>query len=87
VVQHHIHTNDVHKDPDISGSAYLRLNPLKPLLHYHVVQHVYFFLLLALYGFLVVGQSLGEMAYVPILTKRRTYGMMINLSIIRIDDS
>ncbi|TRY80542.1 hypothetical protein TCAL_04796 [Tigriopus californicus] len=58
VVQHHIHTNDVHLDPDIAGSIYIRLNPLKPLLKYHVVQHIYFFFLLALYGFSIVIQSL-----------------------------
>eukprot|EP00095_Tigriopus_kingsejongensis_P003768 maker-scaffold1165_size57908-snap-gene-0.8 protein:Tk03768 transcript:maker-scaffold1165_size57908-snap-gene-0.8-mRNA-1 annotation:"delta5 fatty acid desaturase a" len=58
VVQHHIHTNDIHLDPDISGSTYIRLNPLKPLLKYHFVQHIYFFILLALYGFSIVIQSL-----------------------------
>lgn len=32
VVQHHIHTNDIHLDPDIEGKYVMRLNPLKPLL-------------------------------------------------------
>ena len=44
----------------VSGNAYIRLNPLQPLMKYHVVQHIYFFFLLALYGFSVVIQSLGE---------------------------
>ena len=55
-----VHTNDVHLDPDMAGSAYIRLNPLQPLMGYYVVQHLYFFVLLALYGFAVVYQSLGE---------------------------
>ena len=61
VVQHHIHTNDVHLDPDISGSQYVRLNPLKPLMKFHFVQHIYFFVLLAIYGFTVIYQSLCEL--------------------------
>lgn len=55
-----MHTNDVHLDPDIAGSVYLRLNPLQPLMKYQVVQHLYFFILLGLYGFVVVYQSLGK---------------------------
>ena len=61
VVQHHIHTNDVHLDPDISGSQYVRLNPLKPLMKFHFIQHIYFFVLLAIYGFTVIYQSLCEL--------------------------
>jgi acyl-lipid (7-3)-desaturase (Delta-4 desaturase) len=54
VVQHHIHTNDLHHDPDIMGNALVRLNPLQPLLKYHMVQHVYIFLLIAGFGFSAV---------------------------------
>lgn len=38
VVQHHIHCNDVHEDPDLAGNDLLRLNPLKPLKDFYVVQ-------------------------------------------------
>ena len=63
VVQHHVHTNDVHLDPDMAGSVYVRLNPLQPLMKYHIVQHLYFFFLLGLYGFVVVYQSLVNVIY------------------------
>ncbi len=140
VVQHHLHTNDVHLDPDMAG-GYVRLNPIRPLMkwvylenfvwlflivsfsscifigdpsssfrriifskhwimlvdeidfrslqvrfecckittlcqfscsvefflkksfffsRYHFVQHIYFFFILGLYGFLVVWQSFSE---------------------------
>eukprot|EP00095_Tigriopus_kingsejongensis_P012447 maker-scaffold89_size390429-snap-gene-2.26 protein:Tk12447 transcript:maker-scaffold89_size390429-snap-gene-2.26-mRNA-1 annotation:"delta-4 fatty acid" len=54
VVQHHIHTNDIHKDPDISGQRALRLNPLRPLLKQHAFQWLYFFGLFFLYGFSLI---------------------------------
>ncbi|CAE7453556.1 D4Des, partial [Symbiodinium microadriaticum] len=54
VVQHHVHTNDLHNDPDISGNALIRLNPLQPLLKYHMVQHIYIFLLIMGFGFSAV---------------------------------
>lgn len=60
MVQHHLHTNDVHLDPDMAGSVYVRLNPLQPLMKFHIVQHLYFFVLLGFYGFLVVWQSFSE---------------------------
>nr|UZZ64684.1 front-end desaturase [Platychelipus littoralis] len=60
VVQHHVHTNDVHLDPDLAGSVYLRLNPTQPLMKYQMVQHFYFFVLLGLYGFVVVYSSLAN---------------------------
>jgi len=63
VVQHHLHTNDVNLDPDMAGSSYIRLNPLKPLMGYHIVQHIYFFGLLAVYGFSVVIQSFLQVIY------------------------
>jgi fatty acid desaturase (delta-4 desaturase) len=31
-VQHHIHTNDVTRDPDMKGNGLVRLNPLAPLM-------------------------------------------------------
>ncbi len=60
VVQHHVHTNDVHLDPDISSGVYLRLNPLQPLMKFHIVQHIYFFFLLGVYGFTVVFTTLRK---------------------------
>lgn len=58
VVQHHVNTNDVHHDPDIAGSDILRLNPLKPLLKYQIVQHLYFFLLIGIFGYIMIFSSL-----------------------------
>ena len=63
VVQHHIHTNDTGKDPDIAGSVYLRLNPSQPLLNNYLFQHFYFFILLCFYGFSIVVQSLGKQEF------------------------
>lgn len=54
VVQHHVHTNDLHHDPDIMGNSLVRLNPLQPLLKYHMVQHIYIFVLIAGFGFSAV---------------------------------
>lgn len=61
VVQHHIHTNDIHDDPDIAGNTVLRLNPLQPLLHLHAVQHIYIFLLICFFGFSVIFTSLEHL--------------------------
>ena len=58
VVQHHVNCNDVEHDPDIAGSDLLRLNPMKPLLAHHVGQHLYFFLMLAMFGASVTHESL-----------------------------
>lgn len=60
VVQHHVCTNDVHDDPDISGNPLLRLNPLKPLMSYQCVQHIYMFLLIAIFGYVVTLSSLVD---------------------------
>nr|APH81338.1 delta5 desaturase [Paracyclopina nana] len=60
VVQHHIHTNDLERDPDIAGNAYIRLNPNQKLMRFHIVQHVYFFFLMAIYGFSVVIQTVDN---------------------------
>lgn len=58
VVQHHINCNDVQHDPDIKGSNILRLNPLTPLLKFQMGQHLYFFLLITIFGFIMVISSL-----------------------------
>jgi fatty acid desaturase (delta-4 desaturase) len=58
VVQHHVKCNNVDHDPDIVGNAILRLNPLKPLLKIHLFQHVYIFVLLAVFGFTYIVDSL-----------------------------
>ena len=57
VVQHHINTNDVNLDPDIRGSGILRLNPLRPLMGYQVVQHIYVFFLITIFGAVMIGSS------------------------------
>eukprot|EP00595_Chromulina_sp_UTEXLB2642_P000203 CAMPEP_0196762386 /NCGR_PEP_ID=MMETSP1095-20130614/1811_1 /TAXON_ID=96789 ORGANISM="Chromulina nebulosa, Strain UTEXLB2642" /NCGR_SAMPLE_ID=MMETSP1095 /ASSEMBLY_ACC=CAM_ASM_000446 /LENGTH=374 /DNA_ID=CAMNT_0042113125 /DNA_START=53 /DNA_END=1174 /DNA_ORIENTATION=+ len=58
VVQHHVNTNDVHSDPDIVGNVILRLNPLKPMTRIHGLQHLYVFILIALFGFTVIEYSM-----------------------------
>lgn len=58
VVQHHIHCNDVIHDPDIQGSSILRLNPLSPLLQIQMGQHIYFFFLIGLFGYIIVVNTL-----------------------------
>ena len=45
-IQHHIHTNDVHRDPDIDSIFVYRLNPRMPLLKIHLFQHIYYFVIL-----------------------------------------
>ena len=57
VVQHHINTHDIHNDPDIEGNPILRLNPMKPVFKVHLFQHIYVFVLLALFGFTFVYDS------------------------------
>jgi acyl-lipid (7-3)-desaturase (Delta-4 desaturase) len=54
VVQHHINTNDVHEDPDIEGGVLLRLNPIKKIMEFQAMQHIYVFVLLAFFGFSTV---------------------------------
>eukprot|EP00096_Caligus_rogercresseyi_P013818 TRINITY_DN641_c0_g1_i2.p1 TRINITY_DN641_c0_g1~~TRINITY_DN641_c0_g1_i2.p1 ORF type:complete len:424 (-),score=104.55 TRINITY_DN641_c0_g1_i2:56-1327(-) len=63
VVQHHIHTNDIDQDPDMDGGILIRINPKTPLMKFHIVQHIYFFFLLAFYGFSVVIRSLLNVIY------------------------
>ena len=57
-VQHHIHTNDIHNDPDIVGNIILRLNPLRPLIGIHGMQHIYVFVLIGVFGFTVIKYSI-----------------------------
>ena len=39
---------------------FCRMNPLAPLMKLQLFQHIYFFFLLALYGFSVVVTAIGE---------------------------
>ena len=61
VVQHHISTNDIQDDPDMSANDMLRLNPVKPLLKYHMFQHLYTFMILAGFGFAVTSTTLRNL--------------------------
>eukprot|EP01038_Epipyxis_sp_PR26KG_P009506 gene9506-12806_t len=61
VVQHHIHCNDTSNDPDIVGNPILRLNPLKPLMKFHLFQYIYLFVLLGLFGF---SYTIGSLQHV-----------------------
>eukprot|EP00094_Tigriopus_californicus_P014465 TCALIF_14052-PA protein Name:"Similar to fadB Delta(5) fatty acid desaturase B (Dictyostelium discoideum)" AED:0.05 eAED:0.05 QI:0/1/0/1/1/1/2/0/327 len=61
VVQHHIHTNDIKLDPDIDGRFVVRLNPRKPVLKWHFLQHIYFFFLILGFGFSVIISSFTTM--------------------------
>lgn len=58
VVQHHVNTNDVDHDPDIVGNPILRFNPKSPIAKHHIFQYLYMFVLLALFGFTYIGDSL-----------------------------
>ena len=60
VVQHHTETNDVNHDPDLMGSDFLRLNPLKPMLKHQLGQHIYAFLLIALFGIDIIFETLNN---------------------------
>lgn len=59
-VQHHIYPNSVTTDPDIVGNDFLRLNPLKPRHRYQLGQHLYVFLLFALFGMSYIISSVGH---------------------------
>jgi fatty acid desaturase (delta-4 desaturase) len=58
VVQHHIHTNDVHIDPDMEGNDLVRINPYAPRRVFHLFQHVYLFILICGFGVITVFSSL-----------------------------
>jgi fatty acid desaturase (delta-4 desaturase) len=57
VVQHHIQTNHVDRDPDIVGNDLLRFNPKNAFAYIHGFQHVYIFLLLPFFGFTYIIDS------------------------------
>ena len=50
VVQHHVHTNDVSRDPDCQGAPIIRMNPTHEPLPFMAAQHVFVFLALPLLG-------------------------------------
>lgn len=56
-VQHHVFCGDIKDDPDLDGSSFIRLNPFKPMLKNHALQHFYIPVMLAGFGFSVVTTS------------------------------
>ena len=58
VVQHHVHTNDVHVDPDMEGNDLIRINPYAPRRVFHMLQHIYMFALIAGFGMITVVSAL-----------------------------
>lgn len=80
VVQHHIETNHVDKDPDIVGNSLLRFNPKNTISNIHGFQHAYIFLLLPFFGFTYVVDSFKHnlerfhfSKYSPMLENYRNY--------------
>ena len=63
VVQHHVHCNDVHEDPDINGNFFLRLNPLKESKYLYLYQHAYAFIIIGFFGFTVCLDSFLDVFY------------------------
>ena len=59
VVQHDVHTNDIFLDPDIEGKApIIRLNPMQPLEKPYGYQHIYYFFLILVFGYVIEPTSL-----------------------------
>ena len=58
VVQHHIHCNDINRDPDMEGNKIIKLNPLAAYERHYMYQYVYFLAALALFGFSVVKDTI-----------------------------
>ena len=86
VVQHHIHTNDVVLDPDISGTKLLRLNPLRSWFRFYSLQYIYFFFLISLYGctaiFDFIGDAWNGTMYTPmspLLLNERRFDLICSL--------
>ena len=78
VVQHHIQTNHVDRDPDIVGNDLLRFNPKNAIANIHGFQHVYIFLLLPFFGFTYIIDSFKHnlerfhfSTYSPMLERHR----------------
>jgi acyl-lipid (7-3)-desaturase (Delta-4 desaturase) len=85
-VQHHIHTNDVVLDPDISGTKLLRLNPMREWQPHYTLQYIYFFWLIGLYGITAVfdfmvdvirGKNYTVMS--PFVFRQRMFDFMCSL--------
>lgn len=86
VVQHHVYCNNVFKDPDLAGSALVRLNPTKPYYCYHIFQAFYISVLFLFFGFFYSMDSLYhyyEMRnftdYSPHITIYADYDRMVSL--------
>lgn len=86
VVQHHVYCNNVFKDPDLVGSALVRLNPTKPYYCYHILQAFYISVLFLFFGFFYSMDSLYhyyEMRnftdYSPYIAKYADYDRMVSL--------
>jgi len=86
VVQHHLHTNDVHLDPDMQVYFFtksdVRINPLNALKQHHVGQHVAIWILLPLYGIYVILESIWDLIkgahwtpYSPLVKKERMFDL------------
>jgi len=77
VVQHHIHCNDLHQDPDIMGSSVMRLNPLSSMKTMQQYQYLYVFVMIAGFGMSVVVTSLKHVLnnanYTPMSKALSTY--------------
>ena len=58
IVQHHIHCNDINRDPDMEGNKIIKLNPLAAYELHHTYQSIYFLAALALFGFSVVKDTI-----------------------------
>ena len=58
VVQHHIHCNDINRDPDMEGNKIIKLNPLAAYEKHYMYQYVYFLAALGLFGFSVVKDTI-----------------------------
>lgn len=74
VVQHHVHTNDVHNDPDIIGNPAIRINPNSPLMKWHMFQYLYVFVLLAVFG---VSYSINSLYFAVRFSNFTAYSNML----------
>lgn len=86
VVQHHIHTNDIHMDPDISGIKLFRLNPSRNLCVAYSFQYIYFFLFIGLYGWTATMYSMIDVWHgknytpmSPYLVNQRNFDLLCSI--------